>query len=236
MLALLDSKIPHEAVKALQERGFSILKLPPHPALPTPIASHPDMLVFFAPDAIFCTESYASIAKKELQTLSAACNKPIRTILQKYGDRYPHDILLNAAPIGKRLFCLRGHTATELTEHPDFKICSVRQGYAKCSTVPVGEHALITEDPSIAAVAESEGLEVLRVAQNAVRLEGYSTGFLGGASSFSPYRGLSELFFCGSLDSHIDAKRISTFAAEHGFESVSLASFPLTDVGTMFFI
>ena len=193
MIAVVSEQIPQLAEIRLRELGYQIQKLPPHPALPAPVASHPDMLLFFAPNAVLCTESYARIAARELANIEQAVGLPIRSVAEDYGSSYPRDILLNAARVGDRLFCFPSHTAQEILGLPRQQICAVRQGYAKCSTVPVGNHALVTEDPSIAAVAGAQGLEVLKISPQNVGLPGYNTGFLGGACSFAPYRDSKEL-------------------------------------------
>ena len=157
MTAVVDARIPLTAEQALRDRGFAILKLPPHPSLPTPVASHPDMLLFFARNAVFCTKSYYTVAKAILEKLSRAAQRPLVAVKEELGATYPHDILLNAAPIGDHLFCLPEYTANEIKE--GYRVVPIRQGYAKCSTVPVGERALITADPSIARAAQVNGIE-----------------------------------------------------------------------------
>lgn len=234
MTAVVDIRIPKAAEAELVANGFSVVKLPPHPALPRPVASHPDMLVFFAHDAIFCTRPYFEIAQKELETISARCQKPIRLVSDEVGSVYPRDILLNAAPLGDRLICHPKHTARELTALCE--VVPVKQGYAKCSTVILGSRAIITEDTSIAQAAEQHGIDVLRIFPNAVHLEGYDTGFLGGAASLAPYGGTDNIYFCGDLNSHPNAREIQLFCKQHGFSAVSLSNEPLTDVGTIFLI
>ena len=192
------------------------------------------MLLFFAPDAIYCEKNYAQIAKDALAFLSAKLSLEIRYIAAELGNYYPFDVQLNAAPVGKHLFCNLKYTADLLCRHPAYKVIPVRQGYAKCSILPVGDSALITEDPSIVRAAQNNQIDVLQVAPKAVKLNGYSTGFLGGAASFSPFGDCNEIFFCGSLDSHPDAQRIRDFCTARGFEPVSLSDEPLYDVGTMF--
>lgn len=234
MTAVVDIRIPKAAEAALVANGFSVVKLPPHPALPRPVASHPDMLVFFAHDAIFCTRSYFEIAQKELETISARCQKPIRLVSDEVGSVYPRDILLNAAPLGDKLICHPKHTARELTALCE--VVPVKQGYAKCSTVILGSRAIITEDASIAQAAEQHGIDVLRIFPNAVHLEGYDTGFLGGAASLAPYGGTDNIYFCGDLNTHPNAREIQLFCKQHGFSAVSLSNEPLTDIGTIFLI
>ena len=232
MTAVVDIRIPKAAEAALATHGFSVVKLPPHPVLPRPVASHPDMLVFFAHDAIFCTRSYFEIAQKELETISARYQKPIRLVSDEVGSVYPRDILLNAAPLGDKLICHPKHTARELTALCE--VVPVKQGYAKCSTVILGSRAIITEDASIAQAAEQHGIDVLRIFPNAVHLEGYDTGFLGGAASLAPYGGTDNIYFCGDLNSHPNAREIQLFCKQHGFSAVSLSNEPLTDIGPIF--
>lgn len=234
MTAVVDIRIPKAAEASLVANGFSVVKLPPHPALPRPVASHPDMLVFFDRDCIFCTRSYFEIAKQELEVISESCQKPIRLVSDEVGSAYPLDILLNAAPLGDRLICHSKHTARELTAL--YKVIPVKQGYAKCSTVILGSRAIITEDASIAQAAEQSGVDVLRISPNAVRLAGYDTGFLGGAASLAPYGGTDNIYFCGDLNTHPSARDIQAFCKQHGFSAVSLSNEPLTDVGTIFLI
>lgn len=236
MLAVVDYRISPQAKGALERMGHLVLALPPHPSLPVPVSAHPDMLLFFASDCIFCTKSYQSIAKNELERLYEYTKKPLCTVEGVVSECYPNDILLNAAPIGKRLFCNVAHTARELAAHPAYEIVNVRQGYAKCSTLPVGEHALITEDASIARAAQQTGLDVLQVESRAVTLKGYDTGFLGGAASFSPYVSIPQILFCGNLDRHPNSSEIRQFCNSHGIEPISLSNEALTDVGTIFLL
>lgn len=236
MLAVVDYRIPPQAKCALERMGHRVLELPSHPSLPAPVSAHPDMLLFFASDGIFCTKSYQSIAKNELDSLYKYTKKPLSAVEAEISEHYPHDILLNAAPIGKRLFCNVAHTARELTAHPAYEAVNVRQGYTKCSTLPVGERALITEDASIARSARQKGIDVLQVKSHAVTLKGYDTGFLGGAASFSPYVSIPQILFCGNLDHHPNAPEIRQFCNSHGIEPVSLSNEELTDVGTIFLL
>ncbi|MBQ9784622.1 MAG: hypothetical protein IJW29_03885 [Clostridia bacterium] len=236
MLALLDARAPKECAAWLARIGHTPLCLPPHPALPAPIASHPDMLLFFAPDAILCTESYARLAQKELEVISRAARRPICAIAAEYGAQYPHDVLFNAARVGNRLFCLPRATAARILEIPNQAICPVRQGYAKCSVIPVGENALMTADDSIERAARAANMDVLRLSKGHIRLDGYDYGFPGGAASCAPYGGTDEILFCGDLSVHPDALQMRDFCAAHGYRLCDCKDFPPTDVGTIFLI
>ncbi len=236
MLAVVDSRIPREDADALLARGFTLCKLPPCPTLDPTVSAHPDMLLFFAPDAILCTPGYAKIAAPELALIADACKRPIRLTACEFSPRYPEDIALNALPIGEHLFCHVANTARELLECPAYRIHRVRQGYAKCNAVPIGTNALITSDPSIESVAEQTGVDVLRISVGGVALHGYDTGFLGGATSFAPYGGTDRLYFCGAYEQHPDADAIQAFCRLHGMTPISLTNHPMIDIGTIFLL
>lgn len=236
MIAVLSQSAPQELFQALQARGHTPLPLPPHPALPKAVASHPDMLLFFAEHAIFTTRDYYCMAKKELDTVSAAAQKELRFVRKALSADYPNDVLLNALPMGNRLICNAKHTAQEILEATVGEIIDVRQGYCKCNAVPISDDALLTSDPSIAKKASDVGLDVLRLREGFVALPPYSTGFLGGASDFSPYAKRTEICFSGNLELHPDKERIAAFCAKYHREPVSLCKTPLLDIGTIFLL
>lgn len=236
MTAILDERTPPSAIEALCRLGHEVILLPPASGLPAPVASHPDMLLFFANDAIFCTESYLSSAKDLLCRISLAANLPLRTIAADYGNPYPKDVPLNALPLGDRLFCNPSTVAREILCHPSYRALNVRQGYTKCATLPVGKNALISSDPSILSVAVSHGIDTLKISAGHIRIRGYDYGFIGGCTSLAPYKDIRQIYFCGDLQKHPDGKGIEEFCRARGIEPISLCEETLTDVGTMFLI
>lgn len=235
MLALTNHTFPTDAEENLARLGHRVLRLPPHPKLPSPVSSHPDMLLFFAKDAIFCTQSYYKIAKKELDEISAAYGAPICCIEEEYQAEYPHDVLLNALPMGNRLFCNTKAVAQELLAL-GLVPCHVNQGYSKCSCLPIGENALITSDSAIAAKTEAQGVDVLKIQAGHISLEGYDYGFIGGCASFAPRGGIKSIYFCGDIKKHPDATKIENFCLSNGFRIICLSNSRLCDVGTIFMI
>ena len=235
MLAITNHTFPREAEEALARFGHRTLRLPPHPNLPAPVASHPDMLLFFAPDAIFCTESYCKIAARELGEISLVYGAPIRYIKKEYENEYPRDVLLNALPLGKHLFCNTKTIAQELLAL-EFEPCHVNQGYTKCSALPLGDRALITADASIASCAKEKGVDVLQIQEGHVSLSGYDYGFIGGCASFAPRGGINTVFFCGDLSHHPDYNQIKCFFTKYNYDMICLSSFDLCDIGTIFMI
>lgn len=138
---------------------------------------------------------------------------------------YPNDVAYNAAAVGKCLFCAEKYTDAEVLSQArrlGMDIVNVRQGYAKCSTVSVSKNALITSDAGIAKAAVRFGLDVLKVTNDGVRLDGFGCGFIGGASCRIPCPDGDVIVFTGDIDAFLpDAAAIRSFCAAHGVRVVS---------------
>lgn len=235
-LALIGQDAPLALEQCLRRHGYSCLRAPAEPRLPRPVRGHPDLSVFFAPDALYTTADYAARASAELRALCRSLGLPLRLVTGRVGDRYPQDVLLDALAVGGRLFCLPQATAPELTARPDLRVIPVRQGYAKCAALPVADQAIVSADPSILQAAEREGLPICRIEPGGVRLCGYSTGLIGGAASYAPYRPADMVFFCGSLSTHPSGAEIQRLLTAHGLAVTELTDMPLTDIGTIFLL
>jgi hypothetical protein len=235
MLAVTNHTFSQKAEEALATLGHRTLRLPPHPILPEPVASHPDMLLFFAQDAIFCAKSYYEIAARELNEISATYGAPLRFVQKEYKNAYPNDVLLNALPMKKLLFCNTKTVADELLDL-GLKPCRVNQGYTKCSALPLGDRALITADASIAKCAREQCIDVLQIQEGHISLPGYDYGFIGGSASFAVRGGLDTVFFAGDISQHPDHGKIERFCQSYGFKIINLSNAPLCDVGTIFMI
>ncbi len=238
MLAVIDARMPQTAQNTLISLGYELIPLPICNQISQPVQGHPDLLLFFAPEYILTTPGYAKNAAHALKIISDRLKKPIRLTEKELSPCYPEEAMLCTAAVGNKLFFNRLIAARELQEDKSFeKPLHVKQGYTKCSTVIVNDHALITADPSVKAAAENCGISVCNISPGAVTLPGYSEGFLGGASSFFPYlKTPPHLLFCGNLDLHPDAERIKSFCLMEGVEVISLSQDPLYDVGTIFII
>ncbi|MBC5579963.1 hypothetical protein H8S23_00410 [Anaerofilum sp. BX8] len=214
-----------QVIRALEQRGLTCYITRPSRALSAPVASHADMLAF---------------SPRAGKLLLAADQRELHTRLQKSGVEtvrfdglkpgYPFETALNAAVVGKTL--IGGETALSALksfETNKLEALQVRQGYARCSIVPVTENALMTADKGIAAAARGAGLEVLELQpEPGIQLRGYQYGFLGGCCG---KLSASQLAFCGDFTALSQHEVIRKFLSRFDVEPVSLISGPMQDIG-----
>ena len=233
MLAVVDSRLPLSCLEGLNRFDFTPLPLPPFPRLSSPVTSHPDMRLLHVRDTLFCHREYYAIAKPEIDRILSVSGLSLCLTEDEVKETYPNDVALNFIFTGN---CLLGKTevlsekVTEYAKAHRISLLSVKQGYAKCSTV-VLDGAIITADTGIAAAAASRGIDTLLVSEGDVSLPPYPYGFLGGASGVCG----KTVFFCGDILAHKDGARIEAFCQKHGYKAVSLSNEPLFDGGSILF-
>ena len=96
----------------------------------------------------------------------------------------------------------------------------------------MSENAIITADEGIAKTAAAHGIDVLKIREGYVDIDGYGYGFIGGASGACD----DAVYFCGDILSHPDGQKIADFCEKHSKRCVSLSNDTLFDVGTLFFL
>ena len=232
-IAVCDCRIHEAARKKLEDFCDRMILLPPFCDLQNSVASHPDMLIFpIIKEKIILTHgNYLDICKKQFEST----DYNIVPIPEKASEKYPNDILLNAAVVGDRLIGRLSHVSSaikDFAERNDLKTADTRQGYARCATCIVSENAIITADPSIIKCASALGIDILEINEGNILLSDCNFGFIGGASGNDG----DNLFFCGDITAHPDGEKIAEFCKKHKKNLVSLSKEPLQDVGTIFFL
>lgn len=220
---------------ALSDLGFEVHEIKNHTSLPLPVRSHPDMQIFALEGQIFCDKTTYSDNKELFGKLSSIGYSTVICDVT-LGDTYPNDVAFNIAVIGKSILGRLKSCAAEILESADrsgYQKISVKQGYAKCSTLILDSNSAITADKTIAKALESMGTNVLKISNSpsAVSLKGYDYGFIGGASGVFK----NTVYFTGSLDGHPCGREIRDFCISHGKEIVELSLSLLEDIGGILF-
>ena len=213
-----------EQVSALMPE-LRVCALEPDLRLPIPIASHADMLVYANGKQAVVDCAYCAV-DETLQALCAAHGQNLILTDTHRGNTYPHDIALNALPVGDLLFCNVRYTSPAVLALAG-EVVDVRQGYAACSTLALTDRCIVTADPSIARAAEKRNIDVLPITPGHIALPGYDTGFIGGATA----KVGNTVWFFGDPSTHPNFAAMESACLSCGLEMRSLLNAPLTDHG-----
>ena len=220
---LVSSEADKKILSGLADFG-TVVPLPPLTSLPKPIAAHADTLIASVSDEFFVYKDY-----KESDKLFRALGLPCTVISAAAGNVYPFDAALNCFTVGDRLICREKSVAPEILEFArkrGYKPLDVRQGYAHCSCIPVGD-GILTSDRGIFRAAEKAGIDVAFVRSAGISLPGYSGGFIGGTCGTV---GRTVVFF-GDLRRIPDGEKAEDFIKSKGFDPYYLSDKPPFDLG-----
>jgi hypothetical protein len=221
---LVNPRFPEELCRGLMPYG-EVLRAPEFSALDFPVSAHPDMQA-----ANVCGNLFIHGENEALSALLESRGIAFRRISARAGRLYPADVALNLFTVKNFLFANTGHAGAEvldLAEKNGFTPVYVKQGYAKCSAMLLGD-AIVTADKGIYRAAALCGIDALLVSPGGVGIEKYGAGFIGGASG-TLCRGKTAVF--GDILTHPDGEKILAFARAHGEEIISLGTGALFDYG-----
>ncbi len=211
-------------LKLLKSFSAKTVLIPDLPEIDSRTAYHADLSLCVLGDTVVCAPSlYEKIDKIDGFNIIKGESEP--------QDPYPHDVLYNAAVVGKHIFC--NLTATdsvliEVAKKKGFNLINVKQGYARCSTLPVTDSALITSDNGIYSASLKLGFDTLLVSNEDVLLDGYPYGFIGGTGGILK----NKMVFCGDITRHRDFEKIKEFCGKY-FVEIVYTSEPLRDFGSV---
>ena len=164
------------------------------------------------------------------------CRLPDGNVIKAEGSEigatYPQNIGFNAVCLEKYFIHNLKYTNQRLlskVKQLGLDLVNVKQGYTKSSCVVVDNSSIITADDGIYAVlSEITDIDVLKISEGHVFLDGFDYGFLGGASG----RVGDTLYFHGDITRHPDHNLIFDFILNRNIE-IKWFDFPLNDIGSI---
>lgn len=198
---------------------FDIRLLPPSSRLPVPVARHPDMLIADIGGELMVCRYY--FEENEELFRGAA----VTAIDETHGAEYPGDVLLNCFELCGKVYG-RETSAAKYIKQKAANFVNVKQGYAHCSALIFGDHA-VTADEGIFKALTDNGVDTLKIRPGHIELPGYGCGFIGGASFCFG----NTVYFFGSLSTHPDGEMIREFITSRGYGIKELVKRPLIDLG-----
>ncbi len=217
----------------LNKMGLHTVSLPSDSRLNSIVSTHADTLIFAHGDTLIINKEY-------LKRLPSHIQNRFTSVDDSPSGAYPTDTVFNASVCERFLFARLESVSPSVLSHAEnagLTPVNVNQGYAKCSALTLpSANAAITADAGIAEAMEKSGIDVLRINQGHIMLEGCDYGFIGGASfvceqmQSGASAGRGTVCFFGDLSDHPDADAIRNFIKGHGYEVLCLDG-KLTDFG-----
>lgn len=222
---IVDYRICQESVETLKKMGIDVMYSTPVKAFYKSVNGHPDMQIHHLGDNRFvCIKEVYDYYKERLpKSASLIC------CAENIGGKYPYDVLCNAAALGGAVVCNAKYSAAEIISQYE-RVINVKQGYAKCSVAIISENAAITADSSIANAMTANGIDVLRINEGEIALDGMSYGFIGGACGLISN---DILAVNGNIGRHSSYAEIKEFCEKYGVRIAELNDKPLYDIGSV---
>lgn len=213
--------------KALINHGFEPVWLPDNPLLDQRLSGHADLSVMMSGNKKLIVSEHIS-NNNEIVKKNTNRGYEIIKCCNAQSSEYPKDVNLCACAVGNCLICNSRFTDKAILCENTLQIIDVNQGYANCMVLAVDGHRIITADNGIAARAREHGINVLKIRPGHIRLDGFSEGFIGGAS----FKSNDTIYFTGNVYRHPDGAAITEFINMAGCKLCCLTDAELFDIGS----
>lgn len=150
------------------------------------------------------------------------------------GLSYPNNIILNGLILDEYFVHNLKYTDENLLDNvKDKKLINVKQGYTKCSVLPIGNKAIITSDKKIALSLKSEGFDTLILPPGDILLPDLNYGFIGGVGGMI---NSNTLALFGEISNYAFGNELYRFLYKYDIKPISLRKGKLIDRGSLFII
>jgi hypothetical protein len=228
-------------------KGFVVNKNTPQPAITT-LKQFGEVVLFTSenitypqvsghPDLFFCCGSGRCVAAPNTpqKYITWLKEKNIDFVpgSQPVGDSYPSSAIYNAVVTDGYL--IHNHSVTDpvvLKTFSRLKKINIKQGYSRCSLLPLKENHFITSDEGIYKVLKKNRLDALYVNPSSVLLPGFEHGFFGGAAGVIN----DTLFLTGSLNYFPEGEKVRNYLNHLHYTIVELYDGPLFDGGSILIV
>ncbi|CDZ74785.1 hypothetical protein ING2D1G_0623 [Peptoniphilus sp. ING2-D1G] len=223
-MIIVDKKIDDEILNNLKNLD-DILFTTENNNLPSPVNTHPDMLIRALEDndLIVDKDNYQYYK-------SSLFGYDVMKSESSLKGKYPEDISLNFCKFKNYIIHNLKYTDKKILKYykdRNFNFIDVKQGYTKCNIV-VGKNSLITSDTDIYNKL-NRIFNILLIEHKQIILDGYNYGFIGGCSGLIN----GTLYFTGDIKSHSDGQRIKEFLKLNNEKYGILSNGNLKDYGSI---
>ena len=230
MICFLDYRISDEELNNIYKLQLNPIIVPKTDLVYPAINGHVDIQL-----SVLDKTNKKIIVHKDIDTLfiEQLTKNNINYIKSRnsLGYDYPNNIMLNSLILDTFFIHNTKYSDPNLLDSiKGKKIINVKQGYTKCSILPLNEKAIITNDSGIAKKMFHEGVDVLHLPYGDIELPSFDYGFIGGVGGMIND---TTLALFGELAYYSYGKEIYEFTKKHKIEVISLKKKKLIDRGSL---
>lgn len=231
MICFVDYRISNEEKIFLNSLNLSIVEVPPCNNLYKAIDGHVDIQL-----NVLDKQSKVLIINKDLpKEFKEKLNSLNITFIEskcslKYS--YPYNIPLNALILKNHFIHNLKYTDKNLLNTQiNKKLINIKQGYTKCSCLPVGDNAFITSDIGIYNALIKYNFDILLLPAGDIILDGLNYGFIGGTGGLIDK---NTMVFFGNLNHYLHGAKVLEFLKKYNVKPIYLKNTKLHDRGSLF--
>lgn len=231
MICFVDYRISSEEFENLSKLNCKIIKIPKCNTLYPAIDGHVDIQI-----SILSKRNKKILIHKNID-LSFIKELKSNGIDYEVGEselgyNYPTNISFNALILDNLFIHNTKYTDKNLLYHfSKHKLINVKQGYTKCSVLPLSSEAAITSDKGIYNVLIKNGIDVLLVPPGDINLPPLDYGFIGGVGGMvAP----NVLALFGNLNFYKYGVEVLSFLEKHNITPLYLSNGKLNDRGSLY--
>lgn len=231
MLCFIDYRTDIYERETLENHGFNCISIPKYKDLYPAIDGHVDIQL----NILNKTTKEVIIHKnmdENFKSILSNNNISFIETTSSLSSSYPGDIIINSLILKDYFVHNLKFTDKNLLKSQSNKILiDVKQGYTKCSCLPISEKALITNDIGISKSLTRHGFDILLLPPGDISLPGVNYGFIGGTGGM-----ISEdiLALFGDLKYYAYGKEFKDFLFKHNVKPLYLSNGRLNDRGSLF--
>ena len=228
MICFVDYRTTENEINSLKKNNFDVIKIPRDNNLYKAIDGHTDIQLNILDTNTIIVNKNIDLTFKELWK-----RKNINFIesFSTLSSKYPNNISLNAYITDNYLIHNLKFTDKKILDYcKNKKIINVKQGYTKCSILPLREKAIITNDNGIYNTLKSEGFDILLLPFGDIELSGLNYGFIGGVGGMISSDCMA---FFGSLDNYTYGQEVKNFLYKYDIKPIYLNNTKLIDRGSL---
>lgn len=221
-MLVISNKASLEFKNFLTDNNIDFIETLDNPNLDRRIADHPDLSLFVLDsDNIIVAEEVYSYYKEKL---------PHKKLIKGSSvfKKYPKDCIYNLLTF--RDFYIHNDFTEEnierILKEKDYKHLFVKQGYSRCSIIPL-RTSLLTSDYGIYKALKGK-LDIILLENDKIELDGFNQGFIGGTCG----KVRNKLVFTGDISRHKSFDRIKE-ACDRESIDIIYPDIALTDLGSL---